>query len=450
MNFKKLLILFLLLPLCIESKAFKHDYSQTWVTQMFLAIPDSTGEAHVFMTYEQALEAIKISDNLSLGVPKIVYLIGWQYKGHDDKYPAHFEANEALKRPCDKTALESLRWLIREARKYNTTVSLHINMTDAYMDSPIWDEYVKKDLISKNADGSLKKLGIWNHRQAYQVNYKNEWNAGYTQWRIDTLFKMIPELKEAGTIHLDAWFARPSEGHNESMYEEREYQKKSILYWEKKGVDVTSEWVIDYLIGYVPYAWHFTRFRQREYLNIPARVYTGTHINEAVKSSDHDLGFLFGTSSYATPSWQLGPDYTYWEKPITKDFMLNVPQYCFLNKLQRDSVTGKGKERISWFSDKVSVSLSDSIVRQDGRILREKSTLCIPAVWRKDNGVIIYSDNRSGEMEFDTPVQWDGTKKATLYKVTVSGLQKIGPIKIRNNRMTIDIKQETAYYAIPE
>ena len=148
---------------------------------------------------------------------------------------------------------------MREARKYHTIVSLHINMTDAYDDSPLWDEYVKHDLISKNADGTLKVIGEYNNRKAYQINYKNEWEAGYTQKRIDTLLSLLPELKEAGTIHSDAWIARPSEGHNETVIKEAEYQKKAALYWKAKGMDITSEWVMDYMVGYVPYAWHLKK-----------------------------------------------------------------------------------------------------------------------------------------------------------------------------------------------
>jgi hypothetical protein len=50
-------------------------------------------------------------------MPQVLYLTGWQYNGHDSKYPAWEEVNEALKRDEDATALESLRWLISEARK---------------------------------------------------------------------------------------------------------------------------------------------------------------------------------------------------------------------------------------------------------------------------------------------------------------------------------------------
>jgi len=54
------------------------------------------------------------------------------------------------KRPQDANAIESLKWLMKEAEAYHTTVSLHINMFDAYEDSPLGDEYITKDIIAKN------------------------------------------------------------------------------------------------------------------------------------------------------------------------------------------------------------------------------------------------------------------------------------------------------------
>jgi hypothetical protein len=43
---------------------------------------------------------------------------------------------------------------------FNTTVSLHINMVDAYKQSPLWAEYVEKDLLARDATGQLLSLGI--------------------------------------------------------------------------------------------------------------------------------------------------------------------------------------------------------------------------------------------------------------------------------------------------
>ena len=74
----------------------KHHYHQTLTMKLFMsqALFDGkfkhrdNGKSELFLTCEQALDVIRKVDNLTLGVPKIVYLVGWQYNGHDSKYPA--------------------------------------------------------------------------------------------------------------------------------------------------------------------------------------------------------------------------------------------------------------------------------------------------------------------------------------------------------------------------
>lgn len=447
MMIRRFCFLFLCLWTLVSSEAFNHDYSQTWVSKLFLSKPDPKGGCEVNLTFEQALEVIRVTDALSLGVPKIVYLVGWQYNGHDDKYPAFFDANPLLKRSEDRTALESLRWLIREARKYHTTVSLHINMTDAYDDSPLWKEYVEHDLISKNADGSLKVIGAYNGRKAYQINYQREWESGYTQKRIDTLMMLVPELREAGTIHSDAWIARPSEGHNETEIREAQYQQKAALYWKSKGMDVTSEWVMDYMLGYVPYAWHFNGFSQADYLKYPASLYTGTGINPDIRSSDHALGFLFGTSCYGEPIWK-GADPEKWQQELTRDFMLKVPQYFFLNRLRRDSVSGAGENRVAWYSEGVSVSLKDSTVTQYGQVLRRGNMIWMPAVWRDDQGMIAYS-GQGGTTSFEAPYLWARVRKAQVFRITLEGLVAQETVRVKDGTVRLSMKPGVAYYVLP-
>ncbi len=126
---------------------WKHDYNKTLVSKIFLCSRNGHGDVdRVYLKFEEVLEVIRKMDNLTLGLPKIVYLVGWQYNGHDSKYPAWREVNGHLKRDQDQTALESLKWLMKEAKNYHTTISLHINMIDAFEESPLWDEYFAKDL----------------------------------------------------------------------------------------------------------------------------------------------------------------------------------------------------------------------------------------------------------------------------------------------------------------
>ena len=419
-----------------------------------LSIPDGKGGSKVFCDFETALDLIKQADQLTLQVPKIIYLVGWQYNGHDDKYPAMFEVNSLLKRPQDATARESLLWLMREARNYHTTVSLHINMTDAYEDSPLWETYVKNDLISKSKFKNLMVIGNYNNRKAYQVNYKNEWHAGWTQRRIDSLVNLLPELRNAGTIHVDAWIARESKGHEESLVTESEYQKKALYYWREQGIDVTSEWVMDYMTGLVPFAWHFNARTQEQYLKTPANVYTGSGISPDVSGSDFDLGFLFGQSMYGEglwPTWQKNDeDAKNWDKRFAAKFYLNCLQYFYLNSLDRLAVTGIGEDRVALFSDDVRVSLRDSIVSKNDITLREKNTVMYPVLWKNNPTLAIYSQEGSSERIFHLPGIWKFLDEIDVYKVSIRGLQHAGSALVQDGEIRLLMEKGQPYILQPK
>jgi hypothetical protein len=432
-----------------EAGNYYHDYSQTLVMKIGISYPDGKGGSVVLNTFEDALEIIKTSDKLSLGVSKIIYLVGWQYNGHDDKYPAFFEVNNALKRKEDASARESLRWLMREARKYNTTVSLHINMTDAYDNSPLWEEYLEKDLISKTPHGIPMVIGVWNDRKAYQINYRNEWKKGYTQMRIDRLLQLIPELQEAKTIHIDAWIARESKGHYESAVTEAKYQQRALEYWNAKGMDVTSEWVMDYMIGKVPFAWHFNAFSQENYQKYPARVYTGSGLNPDVNGTDFGLGFLFGKSMYGETVFpalqQNNPKRNKnWTSAFAKDFYSNCLQYFYLNKLERLRVNGEGEGRVAHFSGDVRVSLGDSTVMKGDYLLRDKDFVCFPPVWKKEKCLALFSQSES-ERIIQIPVTWGKINDINIYQVTTDGEKFLKSSRVNNGSFSLAMKKEVPY-----
>lgn len=430
---------------------FNYDYSQTLVMKLGMAVPDGNGGSKVINTFESALEIIKKTDHLSLGIPKIIYLVGWQYNGHDDKYPSFFEVNKTLKRSQDVNARESLLWLMKEAKKYHTVVSLHINMTDAYDDSPLWDEYIEKDLISKAKNGDLLVIGNYNNRKAYQINYKNEWNKGYAQMRVDRLLELLPPLKEGGTIHLDAWIARDSKGHYETAIMESTYQKKVLNYWKEKGIDVTSEWVMDYMVGLVPFAWHFNHITQADYLKIPANVYTGSGINPDIKRTDFGLGFLFGKSMYGEtvfPSILKDDKSEKWVQKFTKDFYLNVLQYQYLNRLKRKKVEGEGDHRIAHFSEGVKVSLSDSTVVKNDFLLRKNNFVLFPVVWKEEKTLAIYSGDDNTK-DIKLPDSWNTIKKVKVSRITESGPVFLNKITVKKNKITIKLETSIPYIIEP-
>lgn len=115
------------------------------VMKLGMAHPEKKipNKSHILLSFDEALEYIKKIDNITQGITKIYYLVGWQYLGHDDKYPDFFEVNEELKRPNDKTAYDSFKWFCNEAKKYHSVISVHINFNDAYDNAPSFNEFAK-------------------------------------------------------------------------------------------------------------------------------------------------------------------------------------------------------------------------------------------------------------------------------------------------------------------
>lgn len=159
-----------------------------------MAVPDlkNEGKSEVRLTFEQALEYIKKIDNITQNITKIYYLVGWQYLGHDDKYPDFFEVNEALKRKEDKTALESFEWFSNEAKKYHSIISVHINFNDAYDNAPSFDDFVKANALIRKRNGEIDALERYNGKKCYKTCLKTYWESGLFKRQIDRFIDTFP------------------------------------------------------------------------------------------------------------------------------------------------------------------------------------------------------------------------------------------------------------------
>lgn len=378
---------------------WKHDYNRTLVTKFFLCERDSEGNVgKVHLTFKKSLEAIRKLNNITLGIPKIVYLVGWQYNGHDSKYPAWGEVNNALKRKEDKDALTSLKWLIKEAKKYNTIVSLHLNMIDAFPDSPLWDTYLKEDIIAKDLPGNPIPGEVFWGMQSYQISYAQEWKLGFAQKRIDEIIKMIPELVQGGTIHIDAFHSMRPSGPDEpispylgySIEDEMSAQRKILRYWRSKGLDVTCEAGIYWLrrdpfLGLQAMQWHYTEsnFMDEDWLNKP-----------------HNFKFLPPSLAGYTPM----PC----EMEIKKDpeSLGNlIEQVCL--------------KLVPWYYRRnTDISKYSSIILTEDKVIA-------PVLWQ-DHTVIAYSKNENiQDVAFTLPSIWGQVENVHLFEITLEGLKKI-------------------------
>ena len=221
---------------------WNYDYSKILWMKLFLAEPDfKRMRSQVYVTFAETLEIIKQVDAITQGIPKIVYLVGWQGLGHDDCYPEMDVVNEALKRPEDETARDSLRWLFREAKKYNTVVSFHVNVSDAYTATPCFAELAAANGLVNDRNGRPAPIEVFNGRDGYKTSYKQFWESGIFRRLFDRFCEVTP-VREAGTVHIDNFCIAESLNPRTAVEEQDAARNHILDYIASLGIDVTSEY----------------------------------------------------------------------------------------------------------------------------------------------------------------------------------------------------------------
>ncbi|HOX40493.1 MAG TPA: endo-alpha-N-acetylgalactosaminidase family protein [Candidatus Brocadiia bacterium] len=449
-------------------RPFYRDYHQTLVMKLFLGMEGDPVERlageqlfkkkhDVICTFEEALEVIRRADNLTRGIPKIVYLVGWQKGGHDHGYPSWSEVNPRLKRAQDATALDSLRWLIREARQFNTTVSLHINMVDAYRQSPLWDEYVAKDCFARDEKGDLLVAGIQvKDEEMYNVVYPREWEAGLAQRRIDELIRMIPELKEGHTIHVDVfiaqrengkpispWHAKPENG---GLIPEKyvETQRRIFHYWRERGFDVTGEGIFwahpagEGFTGLQAMSWWYPGDPGYQ-MQIPERLMARGRTD---RGGDGD--FRFGASMHGEEIWQKDKD----NMPgFLGMFCRTTLPWHYLSRLERV----KFEKETLYYNDGVIARIENGrkIIRKGDFVLREDDDLFVPALWNEKE-IIAYSRSGCRDKAWLLPDDWRDVKGVDISRITMEGLRLLKrDVTVIDRKLSLSLDADEAVSITP-
>jgi hypothetical protein len=452
----------------IVVRPYYREYHQTLVLKLFLGMegepvdrlakePLFQKRHDVLCTFEEALEVIRKVDNLTLGIPKIIYLVGWQKGGHDHLYPSWDEVNPRLKRLQDSTALASLRWLIVAARKYHTTVSLHINMLDAYKSSPLWNEYVRKDVLGRDKSGRLLARDIQIKGDSmYIVSYTREWAEGLAQRRIDRLIAMVPELKEGHTIHVDAfmdksetestlspWHALPQNG-GIDIYKEAETQHKIFKYWRAHGFDVTGEGLFwahppgEGFYGLQPMAWWYPN-------DIDYQMQTPEKLSARGRTDRNGDGdFRFGSSMH-------GEEIFTQDKETLPGFLeqfcrTTLPWY-YLSRLDRMALVGD----TLYYSGGVKAfpnAEKHKIISKGRLILRDNDDFFVPALW-KQKTIVVYSEQGYADRSWNLPDDWLAVKKVDVYKITMNGPELLEQGKrVAGGKINLSLQKGQAIYIV--
>lgn len=425
---------------------FSHDYTNTMMMKLKMADPDRKGGSTIYCNAEKALEIIKGIDNITLGTKKIIYLVGWQYLGHDDKYPAFFEVNEGIKRSGDNTAYDSLIWLMNEAKKYNTIVSMHINFTDAYVDSPIFDEYVNANALIRTSRGKPAKIEKYNGKTCYKISYKEEWESGLFKKRIDKFLSLFP-IAEAGTVHVDNFQCYVNRKPFISAEEMQYYRNLMIDYLREKGIDITSEFtyregkgsVLLYgritrdvtptrypiaLLNRIPAVWWADKMTIEEYFAYYPHIWGGG-LPKNEKARNMFYGNIHGEDAFLRDNW--------WEQ-FTREFcMINLP-FFYLNAKKRVGFTDSSRNAVR-YSDG-TVSSVDGTITFGGMTVKDNDSVFIPY----SGGYVVYS-NKGGVVKGKA-----NGDRFTLSEITHNGLVELKQINAKNQLIEVETKPNTAYF----
>lgn len=428
-------------------RPYMHDYSKTMLMKFYMSDPNREEQTtNILMNYEQALEVIKGIDHISRGIPKIVYLVGWQFDGHDDRYPDFSVMNEALKRPCDSTALESYRWLRAEAKKYNTTVSVHLLIGDAYTNAPSWNEYVRKGYICRDENGKFMSPGELQGYPMYWINTYAEWKGGDLQDRLDKVVDKL-DIADAGTIHFDAFLSNPSPWHGVTKEMQEETMRKVLRYMRDKGVDVTAELVCwngrDPMIGLQPAAW---------WNDMPAEMraatglsLSGGGVSGALSTNPWpEVGFLFGDNAHAEDTFHLNLG---WDA-FTKEFCTQTLPYMLFGSRKIESYDSENKKVV--YSGNLVADAKTMTLTEDGRVIRSGNDMLIAPVWVKGKELIAYSENGFTNRIWQLPPSWKGGRKADIFSIAPEGDTYVTTIPVKKGAVSLTVPAGKMYSLVPK
>jgi hypothetical protein len=331
-------------------------------------------------------------------------------------------------------------------------------MSDAYENSPLWDEYVENNLIAKNDDGTLTKAGIWDGEQSYFVNKKREWESGFAKKRIDRFLQYLPEVVEAGTVHIDALGFAPNE---------LEAVQQICCYWSSRGIDVTSEFLGKHeLVGYIPMVWCLNLDEQSRLRYPPSLLCGGSDQWNQREATFHKLppwAGYFCTPEAGTRYEEAWGRSSSWDvisrraaetkgssAPSVEDML---PFFCertlpwyFLNRYRALELRQTAESYEVIFSDGVKsvVRVADRMHRitQNGRLLAEGGDYFIPAAWLNDT-IIAWSRNGC-QRNWELPSEWLNKKKVRLSRFDASGKTFVGEKELCNGTLEMEIPPLTA------
>jgi hypothetical protein len=329
----------------------------------------------------------------------------------------------------NETSDEAVRWLMTEAKKYNTQVTFHLDLNGVCDHDILFQLYKDNGLVIFGEDLS-GFVGV--------VNRKREFELGFFHKRIDAIVARFPELKQTKLVKTDWNIAYT--GKDYSLEDHVNAEKKCLEYLKKQhGIEVITELVQtqhpENLYGMRPMAMSFWRDNTIEKMDAPAYIFCGGGSQgdpwTAGKCNFPLTELLFGATLQAEGRAP-GAELDYCDSPggeykLCRDFCASILPWYYLNRLLRASYNENHEVQFSngvrSFVDEGSVSIT-----RDGEYIRQRGDIFVPALWQNNKEIMAWSETGYSDRRWQLPPEWRGVNMVDVYWNKMAGVQ----IKERN------------------
>jgi hypothetical protein len=413
-------------------------YADKLVYKIFL---DEPGQRDI-TTFPEALELFTKIAHLTDYAPQIVYLVGWQYTGHDTGYPSVDKVNERL------GGYDSLIRLMKEAEKLNVVVSFHDNYDDTYVNNPGWDP----ETVSRDTLGNLMEAGVWNSGQCYLISsYKYAVKSGLERVR-DTLRRYPIKT----SYHIDVLSGAFKGGRRYDFNPEspsaakRNLEGKFMIIDEfaRHGVDVTTEDFSSLFVGKVSWFLNLcvrdnVYYRNEDEIPLIPFIYHSKACFGGI-SGEGKTGImkslLYGASSFRSlraPFRSM--------RSITDRFYLVVLPWNKLYSKKMDSYVKRGTVERVTYEDGSYVEIDHEtkkyVVQVNGEVISKDFTCFVP---KGDNVYFGYSKD-GGPFSYPVPKRWKKTLDVKVEKLGEDGKTEPTDLQLENGLLSFAAEPGAPY-----
>ena len=404
-----------------------YPWAQNW-SQIFVY------EWQNYQSVDKILADIRTVDIVTRGIPKVVVLPGLQkaepsgYAPWDSHWPSFSPLRDGLARPgVNETSDEAVRWMMTEAKKYNTQVTFHLDLNGICTHDSLFQLYKDNELVIFGDDFADFPAVI---------NRKREFELGLFQKRIDAIVGRFPELKQTKLVKTDWNIAYT--GKNYSLQDHVNAEKKGLEYLKKKhGIEAITELVQSHhpenMYGMRPMAMTFWGNNTIGKMDAPAYIFCGGgsqyHPWEAGKCEFSLLELLFGATIQVEGRLPLpfGSEKHYCDPPadeykLCRDFCYSILVWYYLNRLLR--VSYKENDEVQFSNGVRSYVENGSVsITRDGEYIRQGGDLFVSALWRNNREIMAWSETGYSSRKWKLPPEWRGVDKVDVYWNRLAGAE---------------------------